>query len=61
MRSAVAGGDFGEVRVTVSIGLSCWTPDQGTVAAALATADRALYAAKHGGRNLVVRATEIPA
>ena len=59
MREAVAAGDFGGVRVTVSIGVSCWMPTQGTVAAALATADRALYAAKHGGRNLVVRASEV--
>jgi len=46
--SAVAG------EVTVSIGVATIMPDQATGSAALvATADKALYAAKDGGRNRV--------
>jgi eukaryotic-like serine/threonine-protein kinase len=41
----------GPLGVTVSIGLSLWTPDDPDVATVLARADRALYEAKRDGRN----------
>lgn len=55
------GLDDPQARVTVSIGVSAWTPDGGDAGLAgdsgvqslLATADAALYAAKRGGRDAV--------
>jgi diguanylate cyclase (GGDEF)-like protein len=41
------------IRVTVSIGLACVPETVAAVDALLATADEALYSAKHGGRNRV--------
>jgi len=43
----------GDVRLTVSIGLAARHPDDADPAILLDRADRALYAAKHGGRNCV--------
>lgn len=53
MRVAVAGGSD-VLPATISIGLACRTPgdDHGSL---LQRADQALYAAKHAGRNCVVR------
>lgn len=45
------GKDFG---VTASIGVAAWAPGETVIEPALARADRALYAAKDGGRNRVV-------
>ncbi|MEM9814726.1 MAG: sensor domain-containing diguanylate cyclase [Pseudomonadota bacterium] len=43
-----------EIPCTVSIGMTCLSPSDRTIDAALARADRALYAAKAAGRNRVV-------
>lgn len=43
----------GDVCLTVSIGLAARRPDDADPATLLDRADRALYAAKHGGRNCV--------
>jgi diguanylate cyclase (GGDEF)-like protein len=59
LRAAVEKADFGELRVTVSIGASTWAPAQGPVAVALDAADAALYAAKRGGRNRVESAAAL--
>jgi diguanylate cyclase (GGDEF)-like protein len=47
--------------LTASIGLAVWPADGKTEATILAAADRALYAAKQGGRNRVVAASTLPA
>ncbi len=44
----------GTLKFTVSIGANEWQPIEETLEAALARADKALYAAKDGGRNRVV-------
>ena len=56
LRTAIANHDWGELvpelRVTVSIGLTAGDPPA-KPAVLVETADQALYAAKHGGRNRV--------
>jgi diguanylate cyclase (GGDEF)-like protein len=59
MRAAIADADFGDIKVTVSIGVSTWAPGQGAVAVALDAADAALYAAKRSGRNRVESAAAL--
>jgi diguanylate cyclase (GGDEF)-like protein len=49
------------VRVTVSLGLAVWPDDGQHPETLLAAADRALYAAKEGGRDRVAAASEVPA
>ena len=56
LRAAIENGDFGEVAVTISVGVAAWKPHESTMAQALDVADHALYAAKRGGRNRVVAA-----
>lgn len=51
-RSALHHGGV-RLRLSVSIGVAALRPDDAAVDALLARADRALYAAKHGGRNRV--------
>ena len=42
------------IQVTVSLGVAHWPMDGLSVEALLKEADKALYRAKHGGRNRVV-------
>lgn len=46
----------GVARFTVSVGVAACHPDDDSIEATLVRADRALYAAKHGGRNRVCAA-----
>ncbi|HRK37629.1 MAG TPA: GGDEF domain-containing protein [Burkholderiaceae bacterium] len=59
MRGAVSAGQHSELApqlvVTISAGLATVAPDDATVDEVIARADRALYQAKHQGRNQVVR------
>jgi diguanylate cyclase (GGDEF)-like protein len=48
------------VQVTISIGIAHFPHDGQTPDAVLSAADRALYAAKHAGRNCIVEAASIP-
>ena len=47
----VIATDSGRCRVTASLGIACNARTQDSAARTLAAADRACYAAKHGGRN----------
>ncbi len=60
IRATVAAEDFHGLKVTVSIGVSHWTLNDGAIAGALGRADDALYSAKHQGRNCVVGAAARP-
>lgn len=54
IRKAVTNSPFTQRKVTVSIGASTIAPDVGEPSLLIAAADKALYAAKEGGRNQVV-------
>jgi diguanylate cyclase (GGDEF)-like protein len=60
IRAALADSEiaFGDLllRVTASLGFAIWPEDAKDADGLLSAADRALYAAKSGGRNRVVRA-----
>lgn len=64
IRADVEGGHlvFGGARlsVTVSLGLAVWPDQTPDPAELMALADRALYAAKQGGRNRVALASALP-
>ena len=51
--------DSGDIKYTLSIGVSIFTQDIQTVAAVFETADKGLYEAKASGRNRVVVKSEI--
>jgi diguanylate cyclase (GGDEF)-like protein len=53
--------DGARLAVTVSIGVAVWPRDGESGGELVAAADRALYAAKQGGRNRVIVATAAPA
>ncbi|MCW8943237.1 MAG: diguanylate cyclase [Sedimenticola sp.] len=57
VRSAVEGLRIqvseGEIQVTISIGVSEYLPGEGLIDPAMVRADKALYQAKHAGRNQV--------
>lgn len=58
VREGVAQHDFATVgRVTVSIGVAQFHPDR-SISHMFSSADKALYEAKHAGRNKVVVATQ---
>jgi diguanylate cyclase (GGDEF)-like protein len=48
------------IALTASMGVAVSPPDGTTEEVLLASADRALYAAKHAGRNRVVSASSVP-
>jgi len=55
LRLVPEGGPAGDLAVTVSIGSACLQPGEPGAGSLLARADKALYQAKQGGRNRVVR------
>jgi diguanylate cyclase (GGDEF)-like protein len=61
LRAAVAGDTLGAVPVTISIGVATVTCEQWQqeLPSLLPEADKALYAAKHGGRNCVRSANQL--
>jgi diguanylate cyclase (GGDEF)-like protein len=65
IRKAVSEADLDvgpekTTRVTVSLGVGVWPDDGREPESLLAAADRALYAAKQGGRDRVVAASAVP-
>jgi diguanylate cyclase (GGDEF)-like protein len=56
IRTRVAVQDFSGRKVTISIGMAEFPEDGYTADAVISSADEALYEAKRGGRNRVVRA-----
>jgi diguanylate cyclase (GGDEF)-like protein len=61
VESRAAEGMPDGVKVTVSIGAAACPDEIGDMQKAIEEADRALYAAKHGGRNRVVSVGALPA
>lgn len=66
LRMAVAGtvvpvAEGRTIPITISIGVATFPADAGSEAALIAAADAALYAAKQGGKNRVVRYEPAPA
>jgi diguanylate cyclase (GGDEF)-like protein len=57
IRAKVAGEEFAGRKVTISIGVAEYPEHGYTADAVISRADEALYEAKRGGRNRVVRAT----
>ncbi len=64
IRSAVQRGEVvfegARLSVTISLGAALWPVDGSDEETLLGAADRALYAAKQGGRNRVVAASSLP-
>lgn len=59
LRQAIDDYNFQDVDVSISIGVAEWRTSHPSVNAALGYADKALYAAKHAGRNRVMPASAI--
>jgi diguanylate cyclase (GGDEF)-like protein len=64
VREAIEGSrlvfEGARLNVTVSLGVAVWPEDGKDDEGLIAAADRALYAAKQGGRNRVVAASSLP-
>ncbi|MFO0927187.1 MAG: diguanylate cyclase [Gemmataceae bacterium] len=60
IRAALAGAPCGQVQVTVSLGVSAVRLGAGQPSELLDQADKALYCAKHGGRNRVIGWHQVP-
>lgn len=60
VRAAVEQLQLGQLTVTVSLGVSCGAFGADTPQAMVEQADKCLYAAKHNGRNQVVRWDDMP-
>jgi diguanylate cyclase (GGDEF)-like protein len=52
--------DDARIHLSASLGVAVWPTDGGEAEALLASADRALYAAKQAGRNRLVTASRVP-
>jgi diguanylate cyclase (GGDEF)-like protein len=61
IRARVAAQDFPGRKITLSIGIAEFPEHGRTAEEVISSADEALYAAKHGGRNRVMRAGAKPA
>jgi len=59
LRMAINDHDFQEVGVSISIGVAEWPAIHSNVNVVIGHADKALYSAKHAGRNRVVPASQI--
>jgi len=63
IRAAIQDARFvfegAKIRLTASFGLAVWSRDGRDAEALLASADRAMYAAKEGGRNRVLTASRV--
>lgn len=59
LRKTIDDYNFQEVDVSISIGVAEWHTTHPSINAALDQADKALYAAKHAGRNRVISASTI--
>lgn len=57
LRQAVHAEEYQGITVSISVGVAEWRPSHGSITAAIAAADKALYTAKRSGRNRVAAAS----